>query len=90
MAKRDEPVTLGFPGGFVEDDDGLLDLSVRGEEGSEALGGGVPAEAADEELALGGVGIGDVEDGVEDVDVVVEVVVIQIYLWLESNLRPLT
>ena len=57
VAEGDEAVALRLAGGLVEYDDGLLEVAVGGEEGAEAVGGGVPAEAADEELTLGDVGV---------------------------------
>lgn len=69
MAERHEAIALGLTGGLVEDHDGLLELAVGREQGAEAVGGCVPTEAADEELALGDVGVGDGADGGEDVGV---------------------
>lgn len=69
MLESDEAVALALPRGLVEDDDGLLELAVGGEEGAEAVVGGVPAEAADEELAAGGVGVGDGAGGGAEVGV---------------------
>lgn len=69
MSKCDEAVAPRFSGDLIEDDNGLLELAVGGEQSAEALGGGVPAEASDEELALRGVEIGDRSDGVKDVHV---------------------
>lgn len=69
MAERDEAVALGFSCGLVEDDDGLVEVAVGGEDGSEGVGGGIAGEAADEELAEGGVTVGEGADGVEDVGV---------------------
>lgn len=51
------------------DDDGLVELAEGGEEGAEGVGGGVGAEASDEELPEGGVLVGDGADGFEDVGV---------------------
>lgn len=65
MLERYESVSLRFPGGFIGDNDGFIEFAKDGEDGAELVGGGFPAEAADEELALGGVGIGDRADGVE-------------------------
>lgn len=52
MLEGDEAVALGLTGLLVEDDHGLLELSVGREQGAEAVRGGVPTESADEELAL--------------------------------------
>lgn len=72
MLKSNKPIPLGLPGPFIGNNNGFLDLSEGGEDSAEALGGGFPAEAADEELALSGVGVGDGADGVEDVGVAEE------------------
>lgn len=69
MFKSDEAVALGFSGGLVEDYDGLVELAEGGEDGAEGIGGGVGAEAADEELSEGEVSVGDGAQGFEDVRV---------------------
>ena len=52
---------MGFSGGLVEDN------IVGGEEVAEAVGGGLPAEAADEELALDEVIVDDIVKGIDGV-----------------------
>ena len=69
VAEGDEAVSLGLASGLVEDDNGLLEVAEGGEERAEAVGGGVPAEAADEELALGDVRVRDGAHGGKDVEV---------------------
>ncbi|PON41345.1 hypothetical protein PanWU01x14_290140 [Parasponia andersonii] len=69
VLEGDEAVPFGLAGVLVEDDDGLVEVAVRGEEGAEGLGGGLGAEATDEELPEGGVAVGDEANGVEDVRV---------------------
>lgn len=59
MLECDKAVAFGLSGGFVSDDDGFVDVTEGGEEGAEFVGGGFPTEAANEELAAGGVGVGD-------------------------------
>ena len=49
--------------GLIEDDDDLLEVFVGGESGVEDVAGGVPVEAANEELVLGHV---RVRNGVHD------------------------
>ena len=66
MAEGDEPVTLALPGGPGNNNSGLLDLAVRREEGANGVSGGLRAEAADEELALALVAVGDSADVGED------------------------
>lgn len=62
-------VAFAFTSGLIKNYDTFFDFAIRGEEGAELLCGGFPAEAADEELALGGVMVGDGSDGREDVGV---------------------
>lgn len=69
MLERHETIAFALPRVLVQNYNGLLELAVGREEASQALGGGVPAEAADEELALRGVGICDQSDGIENVGV---------------------
>lgn len=67
MAEGDEAAALVFPSVLlVKDSDGLFKLAKGGEEVVEVVGGGVPAEATDDELSLGGVNVGDGADGGED------------------------
>lgn len=69
VLEGDEAVAFGLAGVLVEDDDGLVEIAVGGEEGAEGVGCGLEAEAADEELAKGGLAVGDGADGVEDIGV---------------------
>lgn len=72
MLVRDEAVALGLARVLVGDDDGFVDGTVGGEERSELVGGCVGAKAADEELAAGGVGVGEGAGRGEEVGVVEE------------------
>lgn len=56
-AEEDEPVALGSAGLLVRDDAAVLELAEARECGAEVLGAGAPAEAVDEELPAGGVGL---------------------------------
>lgn len=67
MAEGDKPVALGPPGGFVSDDDGLLEVAVGGEDGAERVGCGLPPKPPNEELAEGRVAVGGCAHGVERV-----------------------
>lgn len=62
VAEEDEAVALGSAACLVDDDAAVVNVAVAGESGTEALRGSVPAEAVDEELAVGGVEIGDAAD----------------------------
>ena len=54
---------------FIRDANGFLEQTVSKGERTEHIVGGVPAEAANEELAVGGVAVGDGSDGAEDIEV---------------------
>ncbi|PON73816.1 LOW QUALITY PROTEIN: hypothetical protein TorRG33x02_248680 [Trema orientale] len=69
VLEGDEAVPFGLAGVLVEDNDGLVEVAVGGEEGAEGLGGGLGAEAADEELPEGGVAVREGAHSVEDVRV---------------------
>jgi hypothetical protein len=56
-AEEDEPVALGSAGLLVGDDAAVLELAEARECGAQVLGAGAPAEAVDEELPAGGVGL---------------------------------
>lgn len=66
VLEEEEAVALGFSGGLVDDDVAVLDLAVLGEEGADLVGGGLPAEAVDEDLAVGGVAVCDAVDLAEE------------------------
>lgn len=62
-AEEDEPVALGSARLLVRDDAAVLELAEAREGGAEVVGAGAPAEAVDEELPAGGVGLGGAAHG---------------------------
>ena len=52
-------LAFGLTGDIVGDYLAILDLAILAEDGGEGFGGGVPAEAVDEDLVVGGVHIGE-------------------------------
>ena len=41
MAESDQAVAFGLAGGFVDNDDSFLQFAVGGEDGAQAVGGGL-------------------------------------------------
>lgn len=66
LPERNKSISLGLPGVLIGDNNRLLEFTKGRENCSELICGGFPAEAANEELPLCDVGIGDRTDGVED------------------------
>ena len=52
-------LAFGLTGDIVGDYLAILDLAILAEDGGEGFGGGVPAEAVDEDLVVGGVRISE-------------------------------
>lgn len=62
-------ITFRLSCGLIEDNYGLVEVAVGGKESAKGLGGGLGAEATDEELTEGRITIGNGADGVENVEV---------------------
>ena len=69
VLEENKGVAFGLAGDAVGDRLAILDLAVLAEDGGEGFGGGVPAEAVDEDLAVGGVRIGELAHDFDQVRV---------------------
>ena len=59
VLEENKGVAFGLTGDIVGDYLAIFDLAILAEDGGEGFGGGVPAEAVDEDLAVGGVHISE-------------------------------
>ncbi|GER31781.1 chloroplastic acetylcoenzyme A carboxylase 1 [Striga asiatica] len=71
VLERDESVALGFSGTLIGDNDGVgfVEFAVGREHLAKFIGGGLPAEAANEEFTLDGIRVGDGAHGLQDIGV---------------------